>query len=389
MCKYSKTFLLIIFLLFFINYSFCYGSDEIGQYIKSNSATMENSEALLDFNYRLFVFGEAHWWPVNYEIILFHLKLLHEKANVRTVFIESPGFVGVYYNYLLENPQVDLDSFARQTSDYYMLRKDSRDVFQQFRDFYQTLPHDQKFKFVGVDFMYKFQIPDLFQALEMLLPSNHPPKVIENDVAIIREINRDPTRVGNYWKLLDSIVQNFNQHINEYSIYLGNKFEDFENLLSNGIESPKLWNIKYHRYCDYDKNIIDIREEFLYSNISKYIKKKKDEGFIASLGNFHSYLKPKEHWCGFLSKKKTIESATTKLNSKESSLVKNQVCVFRIYYFKNYIAYLRSERLLHKSIRNALSKGYIYTIKLNEKNSPFSDIAEKQYQYVIAVWKDM
>ncbi len=350
---------------------------------------MDNSEALLDFNYRLFVFGETHGWPVNYEIVLFHLKLLHENANVRTVFIELPCFVGVYYNYLLENPQVDLDSFASQTSDYYMLRKDSRDIFQQFRDFYQTLPHEQKFKFLGVNYMHKFQIPHMFQALEMLLPSNHAPKELENDIAIIRKINKTPTSIDNYFKILDFLFQSFNVNQNVYYDYLGNHFEDFENLLLNGIESPNLWNVKYSQYCDYDEKVIDKREEFLYNNISRSIKNKKDEGFIALLGNFHTYLTAHEYWCGFLSKKKSFESVVAKLNTRKSSTLQSQVCIYRVYYFFNYIAYLKSERLIHRTIRNTLSKGFLYTIKLNEKNSPFADVAEKQYQYVIAVWKDM
>ena len=159
-----KIFLLVIALAFtsywtFLGWEYATGGKYI-QYLKENSETIPLEDA---FTYniakedieksKLILVGEIHGFeePIKFDLDFF--KYLNKNYDVRTYFAEFDFVQANLMNSYLKSGDKDLlkDILENWIVIQGRNKKDYFDKFVNFQEYYQQLPENKKFQFIGID----------------------------------------------------------------------------------------------------------------------------------------------------------------------------------------------------------------------------------------------
>lgn len=316
---------------------------------------------------KLFLTGEGHNLPGNYEIETSLIKYLYYKANVRFYVIElQVSLSNLFNSYVLNNDKNSL-SILEGIMGY----KEKLRVLKFIRDFNINLPDSSKIKIVTIDIddMGVFSI----EALQKIIPKNSPPESIKKIIEKIRAIKISPDIYQNrsYKRLSRKLYYSVQNYKDDYKLYLPDSYDWFC-LVSKAFYLGMKYPSK-----DYKEKIkiVNARESFLYEAMKYAIKNNPQANFFGSLGAGHTSLMPVKEW----TYKEQYTSMASMLN--EDSVAKNKVCSMLIDYVGNStnIKILKEEDY-NCFLNNSDEKFTLF--KLTGNNSPFSDLS-KVVQYLI------
>jgi hypothetical protein len=363
------------------------------QYIAENIAEFnDNNSIIMNEAYnrcRFFVLGEHHYRKENSDFFLTVLKNLYQNANVRVVFMEASFAAGlIVEHYLKTGDESNLN---------YMNNQFSTEHYQKLKLFYDDLPNDDKFHIIGVD-VDNYDIASNFAyAVNLLFKDKSMPKklnILLNEFSILA-----PPADRRNNKVFEEIYSDFISKPEYYKNILNDNYNVYKNLLN------RINGSLYFKYYDYNKGQDSIpqtmRENYIYNNVVNAIKNYPNYNYFAQFGLAHVGL---SHFL-IIPEENKVESFVAKLNHREKSPIKNQVCSIAILYynikignvnFSNYklfyywiqmhYANLRKSYLpnkIYRNIKNYTEKDKMYMLRLDNENSPFKEIARKNFQYVI------
>lgn len=365
------------------------------EYIKKNLNIFEENDTNI-FNannneYRMFVMGEYHFRKENSDIFLKIFKNLYKNANVRVIFTESSMSHGLIFNHYLKTGD---ESCLYQISN---ISQFSDDLYIKLKEFYDSLPENDKFDILGIDIDNHDVSTNFIFAVRLLFKNKKIPKRLEillDNFPYYSIIDNQETREN-----FNEIYKDFKNNTKLYNTILAEDFNTYKYLLNRVKNSLVL---KYYDY-NYGKDSLQhtLRENYIYNNVINGIKRHPNCNYfgqfgLAHIGLTHFLLIPEED---------KVESFTAKLNNREDSPLKGKICSTAILYYDtklmyynidnnkalqylSQLTYAKSRKLnfpssAYRIIKKQIKKDNIYILKLNNPNTPFTKISEKKFQYVI------
>jgi hypothetical protein len=368
-----KSLFYIIIVFFSYNVRSLSQTQNISVYLNKNIISINKDDTILKNNlskYNFFITGEFHGRKVNNDVFLKLLSVLYYAQNVRVILIESGYAYGVLTNYYLETSCIKTLEILSHGN------VDEKDFFIMLKMFYDSLPKNEKIKFIGID--YEREYSAILMSLSMLIPDSNVPDEIISE--IVTELKHFDEYIPKY--LLDAVIASYNLHKNKFATLLGNNYEEFEKIIIKTIESKEIQGVHYERSYDIEKALI--RENLLYNNVLDAIADNPSASFLARGGLAHIGLKK------MLNKpnQPEQESFISKLNA--NSLLKTKICSIAIYNKdkverKYYKKILGKEE--NKQIWKTCNSDSLYLIKLDNTESPFQKIALENFQNILVVPK--
>lgn len=373
-------------------YLFSQTDNDYEEFLFKNVKPYDENVGLLpsaDYSrYRLFVVGEIHFIQENSKIFLNIFRNLYHNANVRIIFLESGYSVGIIAQHYLE------------TGDYNSLKIISEDgQFDEFhyrflKDFYDKCPEGDKFKIIGIDLdIYSFDRSFIY-ATNLLFRDKDMPESLKqylNDFETVIQNEKYDIIAEEF----DKIYLDYRYNKESYKDLLGERYSEYAELMERMRKSLQFEFYNYNYGRDSLKHTK--RENFIFKNMAKEIKKHPNCNYFGQFGLAHIGLSR------FLvtDNKREIKSFISKLNNSEYSPVKDSVCASLILYFDDYegdynkleyyyteFNYLLSTRnylppKVFKTLKNyKLAEGF-YFVNLAEENSPFYEFSKNNYQFLI------
>lgn len=330
-----------------------------------------NSIPRADTSFNIFLSGEVHHQYGNEKISLELFKQLYNKNNVRLFLFELGYCHGIVWNDYLENNNPLWLKYFNSPKEV--------DFAKSLKQFYDSLPINDKFQIIGIDYEKGIDI-FLLSALKTLLP---------------KQID---TMLNSTQLILAGIKK-----MEFCDWYCYPKISPFILALQNDIknEEPKMrsfWGNNYTKILkiiyQYDmrlrvsksnkkgKELIQ-REEYIYDNIKQLRKEFPNKNMYGQFGRAHIPITYQIKY----EKKNYWESFAGKLNTRDDSPFKNKVCSFYIYYSDKSF-----ERKFYISQKNEI----LEKIKTVEKNDTpilvdlkcidtisFNNFTKTTFQYLI------
>jgi hypothetical protein len=389
--KFSKTIFLGILLLL-SGHIIAQDVDSYSSYLKENTQIYSEADGIMpadDYSkYKLFVTGEFHYKEENSKIFLKTFRNLYYNANVRLILFEAGYAYGLIVQHYLETgsyKSLKIISSEGQFDEYH---------YRYLKDFYDKLPSDEKFSIVGID-LDSYSVKETFRyAVDLQFRDTLMPDTLVSLLDDFEYIvdNEDYEVVQ---ESFGPIFRDFSHNNELYKALLKNRFDEYEQLIDRMRKS-----LKFDRYnYNYGKDSVaqTLRENFLYKNASDAIKNYPDVNYYGQFGLAHIGLSR----FLIMDEESGVESFTAKLQTYDKSPIKDSVCSIAILYFDeftggyNKINYYMSEwsynislnKILpikvYKVLKRITETNKIYYVNLAQKNSPLSDIAKKNFQYLI------
>ena len=353
-------------------------------YSKSDSSIFPNPNN----QYRFFIMGEYHFKDDNSELFLNAFKNLYKNENVRIVFMESGYANTIILNHYLETGDESSLSYVLENFQF------KRYVYEDLLSFYDTLPENEKFKFVGVD-LEIYEADTKFQyATQLLTTDNEIPDSLNNLINEFEDHNyADDTEAAQ--KSFDKICFDWKRNNEKYKELMGDNYKTYVTLIK---KIKKSYRFDYYNY-NYGKDSIKQtnRERYIYNMIVSEVNKNPDCNFFGQFGLAHIGL---ERFL-IVSEADGFQSFSAKLNSNKKSPLRDQVCSIAILYFdyedefsnklvlqyQNFRYFMSRKQYLPKKIYKTLKENTIddkmYVVNVSECSSNSCKKASKNFQFLI------
>lgn len=311
-----------------------------------------SSFAALDSAYlsqfSVFFTGEDHrYLKSNSQLELKMFKYLHKTAGVRVFMMEFGYSLGYAANkYVQTGDSNVLDLLDRHTYDEYF------ELFKGLRDFYDSLPDNEKFSLVSVDLEREPVYP--VKMLESLMPEDGTPhdsiklhieslKAISeyHDYESAKNENEEegdeydyegiekPADDSAYTKVyvntrftVELVIENYKKHKEKYQAYLGSNFNLFEAEIKN-IEDFFVYDSyegAAHQYI--------FRENYMEQNVKALITQNPQNKIFGQFGRCHTQRSREKEDCSYF----YFNSLATRLNNTVGSPLEGKVFSCAIFY---------------------------------------------------------
>ncbi len=298
--------------------------------------------------FTLFFTGEDHrYLKSNSQLELKMFKHLHKTAGARVFMMEFGYSLGYAANkYVQTGDSNILDLLDKHTYDEYF------ELFKGLRDFYDSLPENEKFSLASVDLEREPVYP--VKMLESLLPENSTPhdsiKLHIDALKAISEYhdyesakNKDEDEEGEYDGIatetpgsdsaytkiyvntrftVELVIENYKKHKEKYQAYLGSNFDLFETEIKN-IED-------YFVYDSYEgaAHQYIFRENYMEQNVRKLVAQNPDTRIFGQFGRCHTQRTREKEDCSYF----YFNSLATRLNTTTGSPFEDKVFSCAVFY---------------------------------------------------------
>ena len=339
-------------------------------------------------NYKMFIIGEYHYREENADMFLNVFRNLYKYANVRLIFMEAGYAHGLLTEHYLK------------TGNYRSLQMISEDGqfdemhYRKLKDFYDILPADDKFNVVGVD-LDTWEVSEHFKyTVEILFVDTVIPDELDQMIDDFHDISqaRDVEDMEDSFK---KIYFDWKSDKENYKLLLADNYLSYSTLMKRMKRSLRFDYFNYNYETDSVEQTR--RETFMYRNVSKVVEQYPDCKYFGQFGLAHIGLSR------FLIFKEedSFESYIAKLNNREKSPLKDEVCSIAILYFDEFkgeypkLYYYYSElsdslsgrsympKKLYKSIKNNTLEDNTYILNISKKSSPLIEFSKNNFQYLI------
>lgn len=202
-------------------------------------------------DYEVFITGENHMFTEsNARIWLKMIKYLHRNAGVRNIMFEYGNSYGILVNDYLKTGDTSLFQSINRFA-----YKEYGSVIQELKEFNDSLADDEKLYFTGIDL--DRGVYPIAKTLNFLLPdeSKTVPDSIAMHIASIRSLaSYNDFKLGegeseNYFagfqfktgSSLKLISENFESQESLYKEYLGNRYEEFRQIIVDEYQARQKW----------------------------------------------------------------------------------------------------------------------------------------------------
>lgn len=311
-----------------------------------------SSFAALDSAYlsqfSLFFTGEDHrYLKSNSQLELKMFKHLHKTAGVRVFMMEFGYSLGYVANkYVQTGDSNVLELLDKHTFEEYFT------LFKGLRDFYDSLPENEKFSLASVDLEREPVYP--VKMLESLMPDNIAPhdsiklhidalKAISEYHDYESEQNKEeeegdeydyietvkPGSDSAYTKVyvntrltVEFVIENYKKHKEKYQAYLGSNFDLFEAEIKN-IED-------YFVYDSYEgaAHQYIYRENYMEQNVKRLVAQNPGTKIFGQFGRCHTQRSREKEDCSYF----YFNSLATRLNTTVGSPFEGKVFSCAIFY---------------------------------------------------------
>lgn len=347
---------------------------KVKEYAENNCITIDQLELKKpDNSCRLFSVGELYGKEANVKITIELIRYFHDKENIRYIYISEGYSKSLLYNLYLKNGSKKLYDFL-----LYYNGKVTMEKLDSIREFNILLPENKRVKFIGVDFEPIQTYPQIFFYLKYITPQKgKTPQEIEKIINSIRDYN-DVDKKPMY-EIIDNFMDDFNKNYTSYKTVYKDNIEDISHLVKNLLISKSIRN-----YPLRDENDLEFnrkREAILYENMKTFL-----DSSINKTALFFTYPK-RNSISGFLypDKLQKTPSAISMLNNEQQSPVKGKVYLLNILYYKRCMFFNSSKKYISKKIYKIIrpDSNQICLLYLDKENSPFKEIANNKFQYII------
>jgi hypothetical protein len=363
-------------------------------------STFSVFDSLVSNNYRLFFTGEDHrYLKTNSQLELKMFKYLHKTAGVRVFIMEFGHSMGYITNRYVQTG----DSALGQTIKNHTF-KEYFSLFTGLRDFYDSLPENEKFTVVGIDLEREPVYPT--KLLEILLPSNNtsPHDSINLHIESLKALSeffddesKKQEKAGAYeysswgekddekedtvyrkWRIdakqtMELILENYSAHKEKYATYLGNNFTLFDKeiqCLNDFFTYQEYGNQGY----SYSAQQYLYRENYMEANVLKLFS----NGSIKAFGQFgrcHTQRRHEKEECNYY----YFNSLATRLNTKQNSLLYGKVFSCPVFYPNAYDFMDANVPINHglKKIINNTQKNTITAYLLNPADTATGSLGQR------------
>jgi hypothetical protein len=344
------------------------------EYLKKNKVVLTEdkiSEIIEYDNYDFYVAGETHYHPDNIYLKYNLFKELYYDADVRYFIIEH-GYAEGYLatKYLESGDKLFLNMIASQ----------NRKLYPKLREFYQLLPDSSKFSIIGIDsedngYTTGVAFSELFKDYDLINKG-----IPEVDTFMEQDIFKEiPTDHKNTSLIVNPICKRYKQDPKYFEDKLG---EEGSYHFKKMVEAFDKWlEFQFYRFkVKADTAIHSPREQFMAKNIISISSIDKKAKMFGMLGNFHETINGTN-----LEYLKGFKTCVARVNLMDSSPFKGKVCSFNTIYI-NKVLPMEGQKdigIKKKTIRRMVVKRTVSIFNLQSSSSPFTDVAENNYQYLI------
>ena len=367
-------------------------SQNTSEYLKSNTFLFNNSDSTAlsqaYSRYRFFIVGEYHFKKSNSEIFLETFKNLYKNANVRIIFMEAGFSTGILVNHYLKTG-------STETLDYLSFnRQFPKSHYIKLKEFYDSLPEDDKFMVIGVD-LEIYETNDFFDyAVELIFNDTIIPDYTQELINDFTESTND-NDLDYTETIFNNLYFDWKNNQPKYDSLLLEKSELYSKLMTRTKIS---YRFDYYNY-NYGRDTImqTRRERFIFENIIDEVKKYPNYNFFAQFGLAHiglnRFLIVKDEY--------SFESFSTKLNKSQKSPIKDSVCSLAILYFdkdlkengsflnsySKFTYYLSRKKYLpndvYKSLKGIATTDALHIVDMQREGTPIKNQRNKNFQYLI------
>jgi hypothetical protein len=314
-----------------------FAQDNMQSYLLKNSAQIDTSTiagfSVLDKaarDYNVFFAGEAHYQRGNSELEIALFKYFHTYGDVRILLIEQGYSYGLLVNwYLQTGDEKYLDKISYPGND-----SEKQSFFSSLYEFYASLPADEKFIAVGLD--YEKSLDQAMFVLDSLLPSSAAPDSIRTNCDSIARFAASAD--GEYWvselevyDMMVMLVRDIQKHPAEYKNYLGGSYYDVVRIAAGLIKKHEWSGVNFNRLYD---GLLHEREEFLYGNFSDIPLLYPGKKCFGQFGGLHT---PRSFQHTIDNKYSEWNSLAARINSSSSDFLNGKVCsIAYLYMWEQY-----------------------------------------------------
>ncbi|PLX09037.1 MAG: hypothetical protein C0596_04355 [Marinilabiliales bacterium] len=338
--------------------------------------------------YRFFIMCEYHFREENTDLFLKVFKNLYTNANVRIVFMESGYANGYLVNHYLQTGDEECLSFITDLNQF------EEKMYKELKKFYDTLPEDEKFKFVGVDVEIYEADYKMFYTVSQMIQDSIMPEKLEDMIFDFQEKATEGNTDAAQDKF-DDIYFDWKNNKESYKELMGNNYDSYETLMKR---MKKSYRFQFYNY-NYGRDTLKQtqRERYIYNNISSVVKENTNCNFFAQFGLAHIGLER------FLiaGENNGFQSFSANLNTNKKSPLKDSVCSIAILYFdevedygsklflyySDFTYFLSRKKYLPNEIYKTLKKNTIknktYLVNVSKNCNSSMQKANKNFQYLI------
>ncbi len=336
----------------------------------------------------MFAIGEYHYHEENSEIFLETFKNLYYNSNVRVIFMETGFSHGLIVEHYLETgSEASLLVISKSGQFDY-------NHYTDLKDFYDSLPEDEKFHIFGVDLDFYEASTNFEYTLDLLFQDSLMPEELKPMVENFNEV-AEKDIVDEMQDSFNDIYFNWKQNQESYNELLGVNYLSYKTIMKRMKRSLRFEHYDYNHGQDSVKQLR--RENYMYRNLVSYIEEYPDVNYFGQFGLAHVGLSRfliVDEDMGF-------PSVFAKLNNNGDSPLKDKVCSLAIVYFDDFdtgfnkLYYYYSElvyamsmkgympKRLYRSLKTKTEPGNLYTLNLAHPNSPLIDLSKKHFQFLI------
>ncbi len=338
-------------------------------------------------NYRFFIMGEYHFNKENNELFPMVFKNLYHNANVRIIFMENGFANSIIANHFMKTGNPKSLNLITSTNQF------DKQMYKELKVFYDSLPINDKFRFIGVDLEIYESANKFIHAAEILFGDNEIPDSIYE---LFNNFQNDAStkNIDIAQKTFDNIYFDWKNSKEKYITLLDENYTDYVKLLKRIKESYRFHFYNYNYGRDSLKQTR--RERFIYNNISEEVKNYPDYNFFGQFGLAHIGL---ERFL-IVNEKNGFQSFCTKLNTNPKSPLKNNVCSIAIIYFDNniyaskiyqhyssLIYYISRKKYLpnkiYKAIKENTTPNKTYVTNISKNCNSLLKKTNRNFQYLI------
>jgi len=245
----------------------------------------------------VFLTGESHATSANAELELEFLKYFYYEAGVRYYLQElAPSNAAFLNEYLATGDEEILREVLAPLEGTAGWMNENYEKYRQVYVFNQSLPENEKIKFIGVDLEH--QMANAYRYLDWALSETEAPSEIAPVINKLK-VTYQEADLGNRsadWEQLRNMALELQDSIKDnravYQNYLGDKTFEFELVVDN-----TLYGIDY--YYGNHKNDREFRERVIYENFIKQYDYLGAGSFYGQFGGYH-VIQQDGHFAGYL-----------------------------------------------------------------------------------------
>lgn len=268
---------------------------------------------------RLFFCGELHYFENNWDLKLSFAKFFQSNYGVKRILIEYPvSYACLYNEYLLNGNKRVIRYLPDITSD----TLNEHMFLEKLREYNLSLPENKRIQVLGID-VEKNAIVS-FQELFKLFPSQITSRKIKKNFRTISKWQKKTWVSDKKTKKIVRVLHNaLYGNETEFKEHFKDNYNAYKRIIDGlhiGFDAP---------YTIENPEFLEIREQFIYSNIKDYLNENPSEIFFGQIGLAHSALNADIPELGA---EPGFRSAAYRLNTQPDSPVKNKVCSFMQFY---------------------------------------------------------